>query len=103
MALTVYYVSDGLEARATDRPLVHIEGIGLLVEPEQEDVASDVEDRVDPSRQERQGERRDGRIHCAESVQPPRQEGGRLTLQDAEAKVGEKTRPDRDPNLQIVK
>lgn len=56
MALTVYYVSDGLEARATDRPLVHIEGIGLLVEPEQEDVASDVEDRVDPSRQERQGE-----------------------------------------------
>ncbi len=44
MALTVYYVANGLEAGATDGPFVHIERIGLLVKPDQEDVTSDVED-----------------------------------------------------------
>ena len=72
MALTIHYVADGLEARATDGPFVGIERIGLLVEPEQEDIASNVEDRVNPSRQERQGERRDSRIHYKESVEPPK-------------------------------
>ena len=56
-------VADGLEACAADGPLVDIERIGLLVQPEEEDVAADVKDRVDARREERERERRDGRVH----------------------------------------
>ena len=61
--LTIDDVTDGLEARAADGPLVDIERIGLLVQPEEEDVAADVKDRVDARREERERERRDGRVH----------------------------------------
>lgn len=64
--LTIDDVTDSLEAGATDGPLVVIEGIGLLMEPEEEDVAADVEDGVDAGGQEGEGERRDSGIHWAE-------------------------------------
>ena len=53
--LTIDDVTNRFKAGAADGPFVDIEGIGLLVKPKEKDVAADVEDRVDPRREE--GER----------------------------------------------
>ena len=41
--LTVYDVADSFETRATDGPFVGVECVRLLVEPEEEHIAADVE------------------------------------------------------------
>lgn len=51
-ARTINDVAYCLQARTSDRPLVDIELLSLLVQPEQHEITSDVEYRVDTGSQE---------------------------------------------------
>ena len=57
MPLTIDDVADGLKASATNGPLVDVEGLSLLMKPEQQEIAPDIEHRIDPSRQKRERQR----------------------------------------------
>lgn len=104
MALAVENISDGLEAGAANGPLVPVHVCGLVVKPEQQHVATHVENRVDTSREEGQGLGSDGSIHCITLsfialAYLVREETNARTLQDAKEDVCNKTGPNGNLDL----
>ena len=72
MPLTIDDVADGLKTSTTNGPLVDVEGLSLLMKPEQQEIAPDIEHRIDPSRQKRERQGGDRGVHCAESIEAPK-------------------------------
>ena len=100
--LTIHNVANRLQAGTAHRPLVHVKGVRFLVEPDQQHVAADVEDRVDSRRDQGERHRRDCRVHCSgerASATKGACSGVMPTLEDAQAEVSEKTGPDGNLDL----
>lgn len=83
---TVDNVPNCFKSGASYGPLVYVQFDSLPVEPKEEDIAPDIKDRIDASRQKRQGDGGYGSINwvARDQMRMLTRMKARLTLEDAQ-------------------